>query len=562
MVTKIADIETIITPTEKEALILENNLIKKYRPRFNVTYRDDKNYPYLRLSLDEPYPTLTIVRQPKKDGSQYFGPFASARAVRETLKLIHLVFPLRKCHGKRLEKKRPCIYHQLGQCPAPCCCLVDIEEYRTTVRDVQLFLQGRSREIIDSLQKKMELESQALNFEHAARTRDRINALQRTLEKQAMVSLDFVDRDVFSYYREGAHMELVVLFIRCGRMSGSRNFSLHNLQLADAEVLSSFLAQYYFEGKFIPREVIVPVQPPDKALLVGWLTEKKGEPVKIISPALGPNRSLVEMATHNAKILFDRHHAGALSAEDLLSALQKKLGLKDVPVRIAGVDISNIMGTAAVGSVVVFENGQPNKELYRRFRVKTVTQADDYAMMYEVVTRYLTRARAEHMLPELIMADGGKGQLGEVLTALQDTGIATVQAISLAKVREVSRTAGADQHETDRIFLPSRKQPLILVPRSPVLMLLQRIRDEAHRFAITYHKNLKSRQDLTSSLEGLPSIGKKTAQRILTHFGGLENVRSTSLKNLAEVNFLNKKQAAAIYFFFHPDETPATYAKP
>jgi len=556
LVTKIAGIETIVTQSEKEALILENTLIKKYRPRFNVTYRDDKNYPYLRLALDEPYPTLTIARQAKSDGARYFGPFASAQAVRETLKLINLMFPIRKCHGRRLEKKRPCIYYQLGQCPAPCCCMVDREEYQKTVRDVQLFLSGRSREVIASLKKKMELESQSLQFEQAARTRDRIQALEQTLEKQSVVSPDFTDRDVFSFHREGERMEVVVLFVRSGRLSGTRSFTLNNLTLSDAETLSSFLSQYYAKGKFIPPEVVIPEKLADQGLLAEWLAEARGGPVKIVVPIKGVRHELLKMASQNAGILFRRGESA--QPEDVLSALQQELGLKRYPRCIVCFDISNILGTAAVGSAVLFTDARPDKAGYRRFRIKTVHQADDYAMMYEVLSRYLARAQNENTVPDLIMVDGGRGQLGVLLKALDDGKLEGVDAISLAKAAEPGKQRAGSPAEEEKICLPQRKNPLILHRRSPVLLLLQRIRDEAHRFAITYHRKLKARRDLTSPLEAIPGVGKKTAQQLLRHFGSIERLREAARAELAQLSFLNKKTAALVYVYFHPEKNRGT----
>lgn len=562
LVSRIADIETIVTNTEKDALILENNLIKKYRPRFNVSLRDDKNYPYLRLSLDEPYPALTIVRQAHTDGAQYFGPFASAAAVRETLKLINQIFPLRKCHSKRLEKKRPCIYYQLGQCPAPCCCRVDEKEYRETVHEVQLFLQGRGREIIDSLRKRMELESQALRFEQAARIRDRIKALEETLERQTIVSLDFTDRDVFAWHREEDRMEMVVLFVRSGRLSGSRSYTLHNLSMPDEEVLSSFLTQFYDTGKFIPQEIIVSLPLPDKNLVQDWLREISGRTVPIITVTHGARYELLKMAEQNARILFNRKAApGPRDNRALLAMLQEKLSLKNFPACIECVDISNIFGTSAVGATVRFVQGEPNKDGYRRFRIKTVHQADDYAMMYEVLSRHLTRLQAEQRLPDLLMVDGGKGQLAVLLRALQDAGIHSVDAIALAKGRFPAQNKTGHGAQEDKIFVPHRKSPLMLAPRSDALLLLQRIRDEAHRCAITYYQKLKGTQDLSSPLERIKGIGKITAQRVLQHFGSLEHIERATQQQLAMLPFLNKKQAALIYHFFRKNLTPEQSSK-
>ncbi len=557
LVSKIADLETIVTNTEKDALILENNLIKKYRPRFNVNLRDDKNYPYLRLSLDEPYPCLTIARQARRDGAQYFGPFASAAAVRETLKLINQIFPLRKCRGKCREKKRPCIYYQLGQCPAPCCGRAEENQYRESVRDVQLFLQGRGREIIASLRKRMELESQALRFEQAARIRDRINALAETLERQTVISLDFADRDVFAWHREEDQMEMVVLFVRCGRLSGSRSYTLHNLSMTDEEALASFLTQFYDTGKFIPQEIIIPIPLPDKELVQDWLHEISGRTVPIVTVTQGPRYELLKMAQQNARLLFTRKPAAAQpDHHTLLALLQKKLSLKNFPASIECVDVSNISGASAVGATVRFEQGEPHRESYRRFRIKTVQQADDYAMMYEVLMRHLSRLQAEQRMPDLLMVDGGKGQLSVLLRALQDAGIQTVDAIALAKGRATARNI-----PEDKLFVPHRKHPLLLGPRSAILLFLQRIRDEAHRCAVAYHQQLKGAQDLRSPLVGIKGIGKITARRVLQHFGSLEHLQAATQQQLAMLSFLNKNQAERIYQFFHAQQPPAPSQK-
>jgi excinuclease ABC subunit C len=468
--------------------------------------------------------------------------------VRETLRLINQIFPIRKCHGRRLEKKRPCVYYQLGQCPAPCCCMVDPEEYKKTVRDVQLFLQGRSREVIVSLKKKMELESQALQYEQAARTRDRIQALEQTLEKQSMVSLDFTDRDVFSFYREGERMEVVVLFVRGGRLSGTRSFSMRSLTLSDAEALSSFLSQYYSPGKFIPAEVIIPLKLPDQEVLAELLREMRRDRVAITVPQQGPRYELLKMAGQNAEVLFRRERSP--QPDSVLPALQEQLGLQRSPQRIVCFDISNIMGTAAVGSAVQFSDGRPDKAGYRRFRIKTVHQADDYGMMYEVLTRYLTRAQREGSLPDLIMVDGGRGQLGVLIKALADCAIENVAAISLAKAGDQRGFPASAAPEQDKICLPHRKNPLLLNRQSPVLLYLQRIRDEAHRFAITYHRKLKAARDLTSPLQAVPGIGVKRAQQLLRHFAGMERLREASLDELSQLPFLNKKTASLIYDFF------------
>jgi excinuclease ABC subunit C len=548
MVSKIADIETIVTQTEKDALILENSLIKKYRPRFNVLFRDDKEYPYLKLSTNEPYPNLTIVRKPKKDGSLYFGPFASSQAVRETLKVLHKIFPIRKCSGKHLKKTRPCMYYQLGQCFAPCCQNVNHYEYRRIVKDVQLFLQGRGSEIIQQLKKKMEHEAQNLNFELAAQIRDQFTAIEKTLEKQSIVYLDFVDRDVFSFYREGLRMGITALFVRSGRMIGSRNFFLKKLQLTDEEILSSFISQYYHQGELIPHEVIVPRVLGDRGVLEEWLREKKGGSIKVINPKRGKKKELLKMATQNAEIMFSKNQTADRDSESILKQLQERLHLKNYPSRIQCFDISNIAGTSAVGSMAAFEDATPLKEGYRRFRIKTVQQPDDYAMMHEVLTRHLDRVKREGTLPDLIIIDGGKGQLGVLLKALRDNDITAVDAVALAKGKQGGKVK---KKAEEKVFIPHRKNPVIFPKQSRALFLLQRIRDEAHRFAISYHKTLKKKKDFTSIMESVPGIGTKTVKAVLKHFGSIEKARQATREELANVPSVTKNRAGILYSFFH-----------
>lgn len=544
MVSKIADIETIATPTEKDALILENNLIKKYRPRFNIILRDDKEYPYLRLAVQELYPTLTIVRKPKKDGSRYYGPFPSAQAVRETVRAMHKLFPLRKCSGKRLQRKRPCIYHQFGQCPAPCCCEVDREAYQQTVREADLFLQGRNSDIIRELKHRMEHAAQGLEFELAARLRDRITAIEKTLEKQTQVCRDFLDRDIFALHRAEQHITVTVLFIRNCRMIGSRNFMLKQVHLSDEETLLSFISQYYHQGEFIPDEIIVPLQTEEYAVVGEWLRETRGTPVAIICPKRGFRRDFLDMAVNNAALAAARHQQVIGQAEDILRELQTRLHLRQIPERIACVDISNIMGRAAVGSLVMFWNGEPDRQRYRRFRIAAAQQPDDYGMMQEVLTRYLTRVQHEQALPDLVIVDGGKGQLNVLLHVLRDLDILTVDAAALAKGR-ARQQSGQARDET--VFIPHRKNPVFFPKQSKSLLLLQHIRDEAHRFAVTYHKAVKAATDFSSLLEAVPGIGKKTAVKLLRHFGSIDGVRQAALMELCKVPSLSRKKAEALH---------------
>ena len=547
MVSKIIAIDTIVTPTEKDALILENNLIKKYRPRYNVVFRDDKEYPYLRLSTGEAYPNLTIVRRTKKDGSAYFGPFSSALAVRETLRAINRLFPLRKCSGRRFEQKRPCIYHQLGQCPAPCCCMVEPAQYQKTVTDVKLFLQGRNTEVLDGLRRRMQEASAALNFELAAQLRDTIAAIETTLEKTTLTNLDLLDRDVFAFWREESQMAVAIMFVRGGRMMGGRTVMLRRLQIEDAEAVGSFISQYYGEGEYVPQEVLVPLQLEDPGVLEEFLREQKGSAVSVTWPRRGPKMDLLRMASQNAELFFKRNRDMEQKDADLLQELRERLHLRSYPGRICCFDISNIQGTSAVGSMVYFEDGRPAKDGYRRFRVRDVHQPDDYAMMHEVLTRYLAGAKEHGTLPDLIVVDGGKGQLGVLDRALADTGVTTVDAAALAKGRQNEITK---QWEDDKVFLPHRKNPVVFPKQSQALYVLQRVRDEAHRFAITYHKALKKKKDFTSVLEEVPGLGKKSAASVLRHFGSLDAARGAGVDELLRVPGMTRPRAEALLEFF------------
>jgi excinuclease ABC subunit C len=551
MVSKVYDIDTIVTATEKEALLLENNLIKEYRPRFNVVFRDDKEYPYLRLSVKESFPNLTIARKPKKDGNLYFGPFASAQAVRETLKVIKKLFPLRKCSTRKMNNKRPCMYYQLGQCFAPCSKEVAKEDYFQVVQDVRLFLQGRKTEIIPQLKKRMAKASEDLDFELAAQLRDRISGIEKTLEKQIIVHNDFTDRDVFSFFRENNQVGITALFIRAGRMTGSRHFFLKNVLLSDEEVMTSFISQYYLQDEFIPDEVLLPFESKEKNFLEEFLKDKKGSSIKIIVPKQGAKKKLLDMAENNAKIMFQKNRSQEKNVEDLLKDLGKRLHLNRYPARIECFDISNIMGTSAVGSMVVFENGKPSKQDYRKFKIKSIEQPNDYAMMNEVLTRRLNRIKKGESAPDLILVDGGKGQLGILLKVLQEHHADEICAAALAKGRQDKDIGKKDD---EKVFIPKRKNPVVFPKGSKALFLLQQLRDEAHRFAISYHKVLKRSKDFTSEIENIPGIGKKTVSVVLKHFGSLKNVKKATLTELERVPSVTKKRAADMYYFFQAEK--------
>jgi excinuclease ABC subunit C len=539
---KISDIEWIITDTEKEALILESNLIKKYRPKYNVVLKDDKSYPYLKLSLGEQFPRLSICRKVKKDDSLFFGPYVSAQAARETWRLIHRLFPIRKCQTRGFQiRKRPCVNYQIGQCPAPCCRLIDPEEYRKVIREVQLFLQGKGRELIRELKERMERESLDLHFEAAARIRDQIQSLEKTLEEQKICSRSAIDQDVIGYYREDRTVEVVVLFMREGKMVGSKSFSLKAFELLqDYEVISSFINQFYGLDKFIPREIIVPLEIEDKRVSENWLSERKGGKVRIVSPQKGHRLDLIRMANQNAlSSLFSKKEVSGLGTQ-ILEHLKERLHLGHLPSRIECYDCSNLFGQFAVGSMVHFEDGEPQKERYRRFRIRTVDQIDDYGMMYEVLKRRLTRGVTENDLPDLIMVDGGKGHLKVALEVIEDLELKEVDAIALAKGEK------GRKGEHDRVFLPHRKNPVILPAGSRLLSLLQRIRDESHRFALSYHHILKKKGEFHSLLDEIPGVGEVTKKQLLAHFGSLHGIREASMNDLVRMSGITPEKAEKI----------------
>ena len=424
MVSHIDDLEHIVTTTEKEALILEGTLIKRHRPRYNVILKDDKNYPYLKLSLEEQFPRLSLVRRVKKDSSLYFGPFTSAQAVRETMRVIQQHFLLRKCQSKHFQfRNRPCLNYQMGQCPAPCFKLIDKEHYRGVVKEVELFLKGKNRELVKMLERTMEEESEKLNFETAAKVRDRITSLKKTLEKQKTVTLDFTDRDVIGLHREEPFVTLVVLFIRSGSMIGSKDFTLKKIALSNEEIIASFVNQFYFEGRFIPREILIPCALEDHRIIEDALRERKGGKTQLIAPRKGKKAHLVEMARLNAESVRKTEQQKNIDTDTRINELKERLHLTNEPSVMECYDISNWGGELAVGSMVQFKDGKPAKENYRRFRIRQVEGANDYAMLHEVLQRRLSKGEEIAPLPNLLVVDGGKGQLNVALKVIHELGI-------------------------------------------------------------------------------------------------------------------------------------------
>ncbi len=552
MLEKVADIDTMVTDTEKEALILEDTLIKTHHPRYNVKLRDDKNYPCLKLSMEEKYPTLCVVRRIKKDGSLYFGPYPSATSLRETLKLIRRLFPIRTCiDTKFTHRLRPCINHGMGRCPGPCCEEVDPAKYREVVHRVRMFLMGRNRDLVENLKKKMQEESENLHFEAAAKIRDQIAHIERVIEKQKIVSQDFLDQDVIGFHRQDHKIIVYPLFVRAGRLMGGRGFVLPSTGLLVKEVLSSFLFQYYREGKFIPEQILIPVEIPEQEFVEKWMTDLKGKKVRISVPMKGDRKGLLEMACENAQRFLLAEDELQKNREQLLETLEEKLHLKKVPRKIEAFDISNLQGGNAVGSMVVFENGEPDKDRYRRFKIRTIEGADDYGMMYEVLLRRYQKAVEEHDLPDLVLLDGGRGQLNVAQEVFKELKVVDIDLLSLAKERAVEESRFSRVRKSEeKVFHPHIKEPILLGRRSALLHFLDRIRDEAHRFAITYHKKVRGREAVQSELGEIPGIGRVRQKELLKFFGTLEKVKEATEEELASAPKMNRKSARAVYRFF------------
>ncbi len=539
---RVADIECILTETEKDALILEDTLIKRHKPRYNINLRDDKTYVSLRIDPSERFPRITIVRRVERDGALYFGPYSSARGVRETLKVIQEIFPLRTCSDRELSsRKRPCIDYEMKRCLAPCVGLVDEGRYRELVKEVILFLKGRRLDLIELLKRRMEDAAERLEFEEAARLRDSIDSINLTLQRQIVARYTDKSQDVIGIHTCDDDILIDILFIRDGRLIGDKDYFFRGRGIPLHEVVSSFVTQFYRKGRFIPDEVIVKGLE-DRELLEERLTELKGRRVRIIEPKRGDRLRLIRMAERNAENLYGVERGERDDLEQTLEEIMRRFHLSRPPARIEAVDISNISGDLAVGAVVAFEYGEPDKSTYRRYRIRGVKGVDDYAMMREVILRHYKRRREGGSMPDLLMVDGGKGQLAVALGVLKELGI-SINIVSIAKGRD---------RGVDRFYTPGRKNPVIFKKGSPPYLLLQRIRDEAHRFAITYHRGLRSRQ-ISSLLDEIPGIGEKKREILLRHFRGLKEIKEASIEELSSIPMIDRRTALNIYRAFHGD---------
>jgi excinuclease ABC subunit C len=558
LVRRIADVSVLVTPSVKEALLLENELIKQHKPPFNVRLRDDKQYLGLRLDLREEWPRLTQVRRFARDGALYFGPYTSSGGLRQSLGQLRRIFPLRSCSDAVFQdyarRGRPCIEHEMKRCPGPCVGLVTPEAYRELLAGTELFLRGRSEELVATLRARMEAAAAGERFEEAARLRDRITAVEETVLRQQIVTERRAARDVFGVARSGGELQVQVLHVREGRLIGAAEHAFSGVALDDPEVLGSFLGQYYGGDaeRQVPAEVLVPFEPADDGALEALLSERAARKVTVRAPQRGPALELVALATKNAEGALERRLAARDSVDAAALELQEGLGLTALPRRIECYDVSNLAGTLAVGSRVVFEDGQPQKADYRRYRVREAAAGDDLACLREVLTRRLAK-REREPLPDLLVVDGGRGQLAVASALLADAGLA-LDHVGLAKERDaespsprVKRSGGL---KAERVFLPGRLNPVLLPPSGKGLLLLQRVRDEAHRFAIAFQRELRRRAGLTSILQEIPGIGPGKRKSLLRELGSLRRVREAPLAALAAVPGLSQRDAEAVRRFF------------
>ena len=551
LVQRVADIDTLVTSNDKEALILENNLIKQYKPRYNIRLKDYKSYLSIKVTTQHPWPRIFATRKIVKDGNRYFGPFSSAVAARETIDIIEKHFLLRNCTDHNFKNRtRPCLQFQIKRCWAPCVLAVSPRDYREQVRQAMLFIEGKQQELIAELRQRMQEKSDALEYEAAAKIRDQIQAVEKTLEKQRMVSHWGGDQDIFGLYREGGFIEAQVLFVRQGKLTGNQSYSLEDLEFPDEEVMAALLTQFYQGQRFIPDEILLPVALDDAGVREEYFAEQKGKKVAILNPQRGDKRQLVEMAEENARQSFAERHDQEKAREKMLRELQAQLRLKNFHQRIECYDISNIHGAHAVGSLVTFVNGEPDKTRYRHYRIRTIDPAsggDDFGMMLEVLKRRFARGREAADLPDLIVVDGGKGQLAMALAAMAEAGVSGVEAVGLAKDRVQAAARSAEiRRSEERVFLPGQSNPVILKRNSNALFLLQRVRDEAHRFAITHHKKLRARQTIYSALDRVPGVGGARKRALLRAFGSVKRIEEATLEDLLKVPSINEKVAQEI----------------
>lgn len=547
MLSQVDKVDTILTRTEKEALILEASLIKKHKPKYNVILRDDKNYPYIKVTVQEKWPRVTMSRRRLKDGARYFGPYSSSSAMWATLKLIGSLFPLRQCKGGKLRpRKRPCLNFQMGKCLSPCSGKADPQQYDANVKDVIMVLEGRNTDLIQQLKIRMEKAASDLDYEQAAFIRDQIKALERTLEKQVVASHHTKDQDVIGFSRRETSVAIAFLTIRNGLIGGSRTYYLNDPYGDDPAILSQVINQYYDSHSYLPQELLLPFLPEDEGLISERLSDLRGSRITLLVPQRGDKVKLITMAQANAGQVFAEKEKKEQSWQNLQESIQKKLRLTRLPQRIECFDISNISGKQAVGALVCFIQGDPAKNYYRHYKIKTVEGPDDYSMMAEVLQRRLSRGIEEQDLPDLILVDGGKGQLNIALKVAESLNVRDdIEWLGIAKERD---------DEGEKLYKPDRKNPIVLPKHNPILLYLMRIRDESHRYGITFHRRLRSKATFTSELDLIPGIGPARKKKLLNHFGSLKRVREASSAEILEVETIGEEMAEQIYHHFHSTE--------
>ena len=545
MVARVSELDFFVAGSEQEALILECNLIKRHRPRYNVRLKDDKTFPYLKISLNEDWPGVYITRRLEENGGRYFGPFASAKSVRQTLKVIKGIFPFRSCSRNITgNDPRPCLDYYIHHCLGPCVGAVDKGEYEEVIKQVILFLEGKQGVVVKRLESKMEQAAEAMNFEQAALLRDQIEAIRRVIEGQRIATAVKGEQDVIAFASDKDQAYVQVFFVRGGKLIGRESFVLRGTRSEEpTQIMASFIKQFYSSSPSIPPLLLLQHPVEDVAVIESWLQDKKGSRVHIQAPRRGNKKQLVDIVAENAQRGLEQLRIKQMAAPEALatalSEIEKELNLPRIPSRIEGYDISNIRGTAAVGSMVVFEEGRPKPAHYRRFKIKTVSGADDYAMLREVLRRRFRRvedASAEGgwaVMPDLVLVDGGKGQLNAALSAMCESGVSSVPVAGLAK-------------ENEEIFIPRRAAPVVLPRSSPGLQLLQRLRDEAHRFALGYHKKVHKRETFASVLDTIPGIGPGRKRVLLKQFGSVQGIKEASEEELAAAKGMTRGLAEKI----------------
>ena len=545
MVARVNDLDFFVTSTEQEALILELNLIKRHRPHYNVRLKDDKTFPYLKIDPNEDWPRVYITRRLEQDGGHYFGPFASAKSVRQTLKVIKRIFPFRSC-SKPITgtDSRPCLWYYVGKCLAPCVGAVSKEEYAKVIRQVILFLEGKQEKVVQGLESQMNKAAEALEFERATLLRDQIQAINKVIEGQRIATTVRGEQDVIAFAQDKDQAYVQVFFIRSGKLIGRESFVLQGTRSEEPpQIMTSFIKQFYHSAPYIPPLLLLQYPVEDKLVIEDWLRDKRRDKVSLQVPSRGNKKQLVKIVAENAQQglaqLKIRQLATPKVLDTALAEIARELRLPRTPLRMEGYDISNIRGTSAVGSMVVFDKGKPKPAHYRRFKIKTVSGIDDYAMLHEVLKRRFKRSRDASatdtwaILPDLALIDGGKGQLNTAQAAMREVGADSVPIASLAK-------------ENEYIFIPQKTEPIVLPGNSPGLQLLQRLRDEAHRFALSYHHKIRQKQTFASVFDNVPSIGPRRKRSLLRQFGSVRAIQEASLEELAATKGMSRSLAKRI----------------